>query len=299
MTHAIAILGSGSFATRFARAFERRGHATRLVSRRGPSTLEETLAWADAVYVATPPACHEDAVLAAARRGKPVLLEKPVEATLARARALREKLGPLARLVTVEENYRFLGALPRLRDEVARLGPLRSVRVEVTRKRIPGGWRIDRSLAGGGAILDVGVHYVHLLRQLVGELRVGSATLGPPVPGGTVEAEARVEGHVGTGVPFTLLFAWGAPRNVSSVVFEGERTLRFRVGRPWLWRTTRTGWPTGLRRLSTDMGHEALVDDWLAATARGEPGAVTLDEGIRDLEVAGAREPGLAYPSGP
>lgn len=80
----------------------------------------------DAVDVATPPAAHAEACLAAARRGLAVLCQKPLAPTLAQARALAAQLGTAR--VMVHENWRFRPHYRRLQAwlQEGRIGSVRS-----------------------------------------------------------------------------------------------------------------------------------------------------------------------------
>jgi predicted dehydrogenase len=296
----VLVVGTGGFGRLRGGSFARLGHSVAFVSRDldraraatrqvgGPEDRAAAdlarVADADAVFVATPPACHAEAVLAAARAGKPVLVEKPVESTLARALDLRRELGDGARLVTVAENYRFLPLLRHVEELLPAVGPIEEARVVLRRARAPGGWRLQKELSGGGVLADMGVHYAHLLRRLVGELEVaeGRATL---VDG--VDRDAFVAGTSERGARWSIDFSWRSWRRRSSVELRGPRGLiRFRVGKDWVHRFERSCFPVERRRVEGDeYGQRALDQDWLTAAARAGAGAVTLDEGIRDLEV--------------
>lgn len=306
----VVVVGTGVFGQRRGADLARRGTQVGFVSRdleraraatgalggppeRAWASLEGALAWGQAVFVATPPAGHSDAVLAAARAGRPVLVEKPVESSLPRGESLARALGPAASLVTVAENFAFLPALAALAPGApARrtIGPLARVKVRVERMRAPGGWRRDVALAGGGPLMDVGVHYVSFLRALLGDLRVELAAAGPALEGG-IEGSIELAGTSAARVPWELAVSWASRVRRSEVRLEGERgSLAFRAGRRWLWRLTRT-WslPTGLSRLGPDeLGHEALLDDWLAAAEQGRAGRVDLASGLADLAVVEA-----------
>ncbi|HZV00563.1 MAG TPA: Gfo/Idh/MocA family oxidoreductase [Planctomycetota bacterium] len=296
----VLVVGTGGFGRLRGASFARLGHSVAFVSRDlarareatrqlgGPEDLAATdlaqLARADAVFVATPPSCHAEAVLAAARAGKPVLVEKPVEATLARARDLRRELGDSARLVTVAENYRFLPLLRHVEELLPAVGPIEEARVVLRRARAPGGWRVQKDLSGGGVLADMGVHYVHLLRRLLGELDVASASA--TLEGG-VDRDALLAGESERGARWSINFSWRSWRRRSSVELRGPRgMIRFRVGKDWVHRFAGSCFPAERRRIEGDeYGQRALDEDWLGAAALGRAGAVTLDEGIEDLEV--------------
>ena len=125
----------------------------------------------DVVYVATPHPQHLAAAELALRAGRPVLVEKPVTATLAGA----ERLVQLARAsgtFCMEAMWtRFLPNGRRLADLVrdGAIGEVRTVHADLG-MRVPDdptSRYLDPAL-GGGALLDVGVYPIALAQQLLG-----------------------------------------------------------------------------------------------------------------------------------
>ncbi len=299
----VLVVGTGSFGRLRGAAFARRGCKVAFASRdleraraatRALSGPEEhagrelDLAWADAVFVATPPACHSEPTLQAARAGKPVLVEKPVEATLERARALEHDLGPAAALVSVAENYRFLPQVPLVQG-----ASYLEAEVVLHRPRPPRGWRIDPALSGGGVLADMGVHYVHLLRLLLGELELERAEERARASSGA-DTAFFLEGKAGA-ARFSIDMSWVSWRRRSSVTLRAaDRTVRFRVGKRHLWLVGFLGLPFDRKTLSDDVyGQEALHDDWLRAASEGRA-AIPLAQGTSDLALVSAAY-GLAH----
>jgi predicted dehydrogenase len=128
----------------------------------------------DAVYVATPNRLHLPHVETAASHGKAVICEKPLEVSADRARRLVETCEDAT--VTLMTAYRMQTdpVVRRLREAVA-AGDLGTV----TRafgtfsydvlggSRGPDQWRLDADLAGGGALMDVGVYPLNTTRYLL------------------------------------------------------------------------------------------------------------------------------------
>ena len=130
----------------------------------------------DAVYVATPPDSHLEHALAAARRGKPCLVEKPM------ARTHDECLAMVAAFesagVPLWVAY-YRRALPRFRLvrkllDAGTIGPVTSVHVHLTRPLASGDtlkdWRFVPEIAGGGLFFDLASHAFDLLDFLVGPI---------------------------------------------------------------------------------------------------------------------------------
>jgi 1,5-anhydro-D-fructose reductase (1,5-anhydro-D-mannitol-forming) len=126
----------------------------------------------DAAIVAVP---HDRACAIAAsvlRVGRPVLIEKPLGVTGAEARRLEALAAGPSRPSFAGYNYRYLPAIGELleRARTGELGELRSIEMCVGHGGHPGsaaGWKLDPARAGGGVLLDPGVHLLDLLLQLI------------------------------------------------------------------------------------------------------------------------------------
>jgi 1,5-anhydro-D-fructose reductase (1,5-anhydro-D-mannitol-forming) len=125
----------------------------------------------DAAVVAVP---HDRAVpiaadVLAARR--PVLAEKPLGVRGDDARRLESAAADLPRASFVGYNYRYLPAIAELlrHARAGELGELRTIDMLVGHGGHPGsavGWKLDPARAGGGVLLDPGVHLLDLLLAL-------------------------------------------------------------------------------------------------------------------------------------
>jgi len=125
----------------------------------------------DAVYVCTPNATHLEHAEAAADLGRAVLVEKPLEATVERAESLVaacEAAGvPLmtAYRLQADPEIRLVRRLIRMGavgDPVKATGEF-SVDI-LAGDRSPDQWRLDPDLAGGGALMDLGVYPLNTAR---------------------------------------------------------------------------------------------------------------------------------------
>jgi predicted dehydrogenase len=116
------------------------------------------------VYIATPTGRHLQYVETAAELGKNVIVEKPIEKSVERAEQLREACEAAG--VTLMVAYRprmepdFRRARELVRDGV--VGDVTEVHTQFSFPVLdmggPDQWRIDRDLAGGGALMDAGVY---------------------------------------------------------------------------------------------------------------------------------------------
>jgi|SRR5688572_19900705 len=137
-----------------------------------------------AVIVATPNGALAPLALAAVQAGKHVLLEKPGALNAAQLRTVQAAAQKTGALVRIGYNHRFHPALQKARElfESGVLGPLMFLRARYGhggRKGYDREWRADPALAGGGELIDQGVHLIDLAQWFLGNF-------------------TRVEGHAST-----------------------------------------------------------------------------------------------------
>jgi len=135
----------------------------------------------DAVSVALPNALHEDVVLRALEAGKHVLCEKPLAMNAQQGERMVSTARRLERKLMLHFNYRFQPPSQAVKHAVDAgvLGPIYFARTVWHRKRgIPnlGGWFTQKAMAGGGALIDLGVHRLDLALWLMGYPRPVSVT---------------------------------------------------------------------------------------------------------------------------
>jgi predicted dehydrogenase len=130
----------------------------------------------DAVAVCLPSGLHADASVLALRAGKHVVVEKPLDVTLAAADRIIEAERAGGRTVAVISQRRFQPAPAFVHRAVSdgRLGRITSGIAESTFWRgqdyyDSGGWRGTLAGDGGGALMNQGIHAVDLLLWMMGE----------------------------------------------------------------------------------------------------------------------------------
>jgi predicted dehydrogenase len=119
----------------------------------------------DAVIVTTPNRYHEEYVVGALEAGLDVLVEKPLAHTVESAARVAAVARDASGICMVGFNNRFRPAVRVLRHriEAGELGELTHVEANYVRRRgIParGTWFTSEAVAGGGALVDIGVHAV-------------------------------------------------------------------------------------------------------------------------------------------
>ena len=153
----------------------------------------------DAVSVCVPNYLHAPIGLAALRAGKHLLCEKPLAVSGEEAKMMVDTAEQEGRVLQVAFNHRRRGdatVLKRYIDEGG-LGRIYYAKAYwMRRSGIPGlgSWFTSKQMAGGGPLIDLGVHVLDLAMWLLGEPAVRSvsaatyAELGPRGRGGSPTA---------------------------------------------------------------------------------------------------------------
>jgi predicted dehydrogenase len=151
----------------------------------------------DGLVIATPNALHATQAVAALDAGLAVFCEKPLGIDASEARAAVEAAREADRLLGVDMSYRHLAAVRRLREED--IGEIFAVDLVFHNAYGPGkAWFYDRSLSGGGCVLDLGIHLVDLALWWLGMpqvKRVSALLHGEPVER-YASAQLELEGAV-------------------------------------------------------------------------------------------------------
>jgi predicted dehydrogenase len=259
----------------------------------------------DVVVVAT---THRDLPLvsrAALTAGKHVLCEKPLARSAAEAVSAVDAARAAGRVLKVGFNHRHHPAVWEAHRRVATgvLGPLYFARCCYGHGGRPGydrEWRADPDLAGGGELLDQGVHALDLFRWFLGEVVQVTGQVNTffwdvaPLEDNAFALLRFADGQTGQ-----LHVSWTQWRNVFSFeVFGrdgyanvqglggsyGEETLR--VGR----RRPEGGVPEEevLRYPGEDRSWEAEWSEFVSAIREARQPLASGEDGLRALQIVGA-----------
>ncbi|MGH9855005.1 MAG: Gfo/Idh/MocA family protein, partial [Blastocatellia bacterium] len=130
------------------------------------------------VNICTPSGLHAEQGAAAARAGKHVLVEKPIETTLEKADALIEACDRNGVKLGVIFQSRFLPAAQKIKRAIdeGRLGRLMIGDAYVKWYRAPeyyaDSWHGTMAMDGGGALINQAIHTVDLLQWMMGPVDV-------------------------------------------------------------------------------------------------------------------------------
>jgi len=217
------------------------------VFERWEQMLEE--ARPDIVVIASPPSLHREIALRALGQGAHVLCEKPLAMTAAEGREMVQAAAKAQRVAMTGFNWRFVPAMQRFHSlvEEGAVGRLfhaggRWLGARWADESAPTTWRMDRAQAGHGAMGDMGVHLIDMVRWHFGEFSKVTALAGVAypsrsVPGGGRPADAEdfcsVMGELASGGQVTLSVSRAA-RGANEVFLEAygsQGALVYRMDR--------------------------------------------------------------------
>jgi predicted dehydrogenase len=176
---------------------------------------------------------HAEPTIAAAEAGKHVICEKPLGRTADEAYETFKRVQATGVKAMCAFNYRFVPAVRLAREIIASgdLGEIFHFRGRYLQEWIidadfPMVWRLDKNVAGSGALGDLGAHVIDLARYLVGEIDAVSAqtrTFVKEREGSAVTVDDAVESIVD--------FANGAVGTIEATRFASGRknALQFEI----------------------------------------------------------------------
>jgi predicted dehydrogenase len=268
----------------------------------------------DGVVVCAPNAQHAELALAALDAGRHLYLEKPLATDVLDGRRVvgaAERAGTVA---AVGLAYRFDPLYGRVRSALRSIGPLDEVSTTfvepIAPERMPS-WKKLRS-SGGGALLDLGVHHLDLLRWLAGESIAEIDMAGLSSEHGDQDG-AHLHAVLTGGASFEASFGYGPVRRCGWV-FAGEEgwlavdrrsrrlTLAYGEDRPRR-RPRADALRAQLHHLPV-VGRERIfaraLRAWVGCARGGQwvPELATLRDGLRALEAVESIEAAAAVPVG-
>jgi predicted dehydrogenase len=206
-------------------------------------SLDELLALGlDGIVIATPSALHASQAIAALESGAGVFCQKPLARTAEETRAVVEAARRADRLLGVDFSYRHTAAMERIVEllRAGTIGPVYAVELVFHNAYGPDKpWFYDRELAGGGCVMDLGIHLVDLAMWALGNPEVDRVTArlfakGVPLAQrrGDVEDFATAQLDLADGGVVRLVCSWHLPAGRDAVIeatFYGRRgALSFR-----------------------------------------------------------------------
>jgi UDP-N-acetyl-2-amino-2-deoxyglucuronate dehydrogenase len=277
-------------------------------------SLEEALAHPEvhAVTICTPSGAHLEPALAAAKAGKHVIVEKPLEVTVERCdqiisacRTANVTLG-----VTFQSRFHRSAQLMKQAVDQGRFGKLTLGDAYVKWFRTQeyydsGAWRGTWQLDGGGALMNQAIHSIDLLLWLMGpvvEVTAATGTLAHErieVEDVAVATVKFANGALGVIEASTAAFP-GCLKRVEISGTEGTAVLEEEDIKMWQFKAmtqadetlrkemenrTKTGGGAGDPAAIGHHGHTAVFKDFVAAVRSGRPPMIEGAEGRRSVEL--------------
>ncbi|WP_370651905.1 Gfo/Idh/MocA family protein [Brevundimonas sp.] len=249
----------------------------------------------DIVYVILPNGLHHQYTLRAAAAGKHVLCEKPMANTAAEAEAMIAACKAADRKLMIGYRCHF---------EAANREAMRVVRAgEIGRPRIvtaehgfnigdPAQWRLNRALAGGGSLMDIGIYSLQAARYLTGEEPVEVVALES-----TDRSDIRFK-EVEDTINFQLRFPSGAVADCVSTYGSNHNRFRIVGTDGWVDAEPATAYSGNRLRRMKDWRTEdhavpetpqnqfsAQLDHLSQCVMTGAEPIVSGEEGLRDLRI--------------
>jgi predicted dehydrogenase len=194
-------------------------------------TLEELLEnELDGVIIATPSALHASQTLTVLSRGVAAFCQKPLGRDIAEVRSVVEAAKAANRLLGVDLSYRFTAALSQLRRVVqsGELGEIFTADLVFHNAYGPQkAWFYDPKLAGGGCVMDLGIHLVDAALWILESpvVRVGSRLFsrGKRIEGreDVCEDYATARFDLASGAVVTLACSWHLHAGRDAVIRAG------------------------------------------------------------------------------
>lgn len=173
--------GSADFAAVFDPSAEAAAEAAAISSGTAIAESFEDLlkSEADGVVIATPSAMHAEQCIQALRQGKAVFCQKPLARTLTETKQVIDAAKAADKLLAVDFSYRHLAGVAQMQQLIAsgELGEIFSADLTFHNAYGPDKpWFYDMQSAGGGCVMDLGIHLVDLATWLLGGGEVGQVS---------------------------------------------------------------------------------------------------------------------------
>ena len=133
----------------------------------------------DGVVIATPSAMHAAQCLDSLRHGLAVFCQKPLARTQVETRQVVEAARRADTLLAVDFSYRYLAGMERLREIIrgGELGEMYAAELIFHNAYGPDkSWFYEVGSAGGGCVMDLGIHLVDLSLWLLGGGEIGKVS---------------------------------------------------------------------------------------------------------------------------
>ena len=242
----------------------------------------------DALLVVTSPSLTRPIALEAIRKGKPLLIEKPLAVTAAEARQITESAHEANVPLMTAHTLRYDGTIAKLKDIAFEIGGWNYMVLTARMEQRAHSEEEIQGWKGRGALLEIGIHLLDLVRFLTeDEVEEVHCELGQPSP---EEPEERAWGRLLTqsGLPCLLDVSRVSESRVTRAEIIGKNGQIL------------ADWTTSTVELVTQKIHREkhvipptptvlrILQEFVDALQSGRKPAITGLDGLRAVEIAEA-----------
>ncbi len=245
----------------------------------------------DIVYVVLPNSMHAEFTIRAAQAGKHVICEKPMAVSAAEAQTMIDACDAASRRLYIGYRLHFephnLEAMRIGREQV--FGKVKYMQTAFGfRIGDPSQWRLKKALAGGGALMDVGIYALQAARYVTGEEPV-------EVTAQEYKTDPEKFAEVDETITWQMTFPSGCVATCATTYAAYEERLYATAERGWVELRPAYGYG-GIRGRTSDgpmdfpqVNQQARHMDGIAdSIMNGHETTVGGEEGLRDMRVIDA-----------
>ncbi|BFH13885.1 Gfo/Idh/MocA family oxidoreductase [Paenibacillus melissococcoides] len=192
--------------------------------------LEETDA--DLACISVPPAFHNHIVMEALRRKIHVFCEKPLANSVEEARELLQQAREAEVVHAIHFSMPHEPAVERVRHMLAEkaIGEIRKLDLILQFPQWPRAWQHNSWIGTrqqGGFVLEVGVHWIHVIQKLLGRITNVQSELELPAESGRCEKGIRAALRLDSGIPVHVsgMSGFSGEERVSLILYGTEGTI--------------------------------------------------------------------------
>lgn len=234
-----ALIGTGGIAQTYAQAFQtskccelvavadvRRESADAFAEPFGAKSFADYKTLAenseiDAVIVSTPPNSHPEIAMYFMNRGVHVLCEKPLCLSSAEARAMIETAEKTGVKFTMASKFRYVEDVIKAKSmiasgflgEVVQFENAFTAKVDMSKR-----WNSDKTVAGGGVLIDNGTHSVDIIRYFLGPIEEILALETSGTQNLSVDENVKLLAKTGNNVAASVDLTWGINKELPNFI---------------------------------------------------------------------------------
>jgi predicted dehydrogenase len=248
----------------------------------------------DVVYVVLPNGMHAEYTIRAAQAGKHILCEKPMANTVEDCQAMIDACKSANRKLMIGYRLRYEPMTQKaiaLAHSAEDVGDIKQITAEAGfNAGNPDQWRLNRKLAGGGSLMDMGIYALNAVRYLSGQEPTEVSAVSYSTPGDPrfkeVEETIAFELRFASGIVASCLSTYGFNCNRFRLYgtegqLESEPFQAYQGSRLW------QGHGRSRQQVSYEpVNHFAAeMDDFCQRILGDKPSLTSGEEGLKDLKV--------------